>query len=133
MFSTTACRFSCACCIPKELPVSDSDLCIVLGNALENAMEACAKLGTASARSVSAEVNTIGGQLLIKITNTYNGTVSRAGERYLSTKVQPYHGMGLQNIKKIVDGYGGYIKTQHDEATFVLMVALPSALDRRSR
>ena len=117
--------FFCACLIPKELSVSDSDLCVVLGNALENAMEACNKMEPAAARSVSIEAKTVGSRLLIKITNTYNGTVSQMGSRYFTTKEEPYHGIGLQNIKKVVDAYGGYIKTEHNETTFTILAAFP--------
>ncbi len=117
--------FFCACQIPKEICVSDSDLCIVLGNALENALEACNKQDPAATRSVAVEAKTVGGQLLIKITNTYNGTVSQMGERYLTTKEEPYHGIGLQNIKKVVDAYGGYVKTEHNKTAFTMMAAFP--------
>jgi len=38
--------FCCFCSIPKQLSISDSDLCIVLGNALENALKPAASLTT---------------------------------------------------------------------------------------
>jgi len=119
--------FHCACRIPKRLSVSDSDLCVVLGNALENAMEACGKLEDPKARSVSAEAGTINGQLLIKITNAYNGTLNQKDGRYLSAKNSPYHGMGLRNIQKVVDAYGGFVKTEHNGTVFTLMVAFPDS------
>ncbi len=115
--------FRCTCQISRELPVSDSDLCIVLGNALENAMEACKKLEAADARFVSAEARTFGDELLIKITNTYNGTICQRGEQYLTTKEEQHHGIGLQNIEKVVNAYGGYIKKEHTETTFTMMAA----------
>jgi hypothetical protein len=117
--------FHCACRIPKELSVSDSDLCVVLGNALENAMEACKKLENTKERSVSLEAMTVNGQLLIKVTNDYGGTVNQADGRYLTTKEKPYHGIGLQNIRKVVGACGGYTKTEHSETVFTLMAAFP--------
>ncbi len=119
--------FHCTCEIPKQFAVSDSDLCVVLGNALENAMEACEKLKAVDARCVSVKARIVNGQLLIKITNTYNGTVNEADGQYLTTKEKPYHGIGLKNIKKVVDTYGGYVKTEHNETGFTLMVAFPEA------
>lgn len=117
--------FHCACQIPKQLSISDSDLCVVLGNALENAMEACKKLEDQEARSVSTEARTVNGQLLIKIANAYNGTLNQRDGRYLTTKGGPYHGMGLRNIQKVVDTYGGYVKTEHSGTVFTLMAAFP--------
>jgi len=48
--------FNCACSIPKDLSISDSDLCVVLGNALENAIEACINLENSESRFISNEV-----------------------------------------------------------------------------
>lgn len=117
--------FRCTCQIPVQLPISDSDLCIVLGNALENAMEAYTKQELHQTRYVAAEARSMTGQLLIKITNTYNGIVNRRGDSFLSTKSDASHGLGLQNIKKVVNTAGGMIKTEHNAETFTLMVALP--------
>ena len=121
--------FHCTCGIPKKLSVSNSDLCVVLGNALENAMEACKKLEAPEVRSLSVEARTVNGQLLIKITNTYNGTMNQEDGRYLSTKEKPYHGIGLQNIKKVMAANGGYVKTEYSQTVFTLMAAFPEAGD----
>ncbi len=118
-------HFHCTCRITKEISVSDSNLCVVLGNALENAMEACIKLGNPLARFVSIEAGTMNGQLLIKIVNSYNGTVKQTDGQYLSSKETPSHGIGLQNIQKVVKACGGYVKTEHSEMVFTLMAAFP--------
>lgn len=119
--------FHCTCSIPKQLVVSDSDLCIVLGNALENAMEACRRLENPEARFVSAEARAVNGQLLIKLANAYSGPLNHRDGRYLTTKNSPYHGMGLQNIKKVVDAYKGFVKMEHSGTVFTLMAAFPEA------
>ncbi len=117
--------FHCSCSIPKNLSVDDSDLCIVLGNALENAMEACNRLTDPAVRSVSAEARPVNGQLLIKIVNTYDGTLQNKDGNYLTTKNSPYHGMGLKNIQKAADRCGGFVKIEHSKTAFTLMVAFP--------
>lgn len=83
-------------------------------------------------RSVSVDVRTVNGQLLIKITNTYNGTVKHLDGRYHTTKDTPCHGIGLQNIKKVMAACGGYINIEHNQKTFTLMAAFPSAFDETS-
>jgi len=115
--------FRCACAIPKRLPVSGGDLCVVLGNALENALEACEKQPEPDARFISAEARTTGGQLLIRIENSYNGLLNERDGRYLSTKSDREHGIGLRNIQKVVDAYGGFLKTEYNGTTFTLMAA----------
>lgn len=117
--------FQCACRIPRELSVSDSDLCVVLGNALENAMEACKKLENPDIRYINVEAGNVNGQLLIKITNAYNGILYQGDGRYLTAKSGRYHGIGLQNIQKVVNTYNGFLKTEHSKTTFTLMAAFP--------
>lgn len=119
--------FNCTCHISKQLLVNNSDLCVVLGNALENAMEACGKLEHREKRYVSAETRSINGKLLIKIENSYNGLLNQRGGRYISTKGSEHHGIGLQNIKKVVNSYGGFVKMEHSQTTFTLMVVFPNS------
>ncbi len=123
--------FHCTCQIPVQLPIGDSDLCIVLGNALENAMEACGKQGVHQTRYVSVEARSFTGQFLIKITNTYNGIVNWQDDSYLSTKSGASHGLGLQNIKKVVSGAKGMIKIEHNTEAFTLMAAFPISTDTK--
>lgn len=118
-------RFHCACSIPKLLSISDSDLCVVLGNALENAIEACNNLSNPEARFISNEVGVICNQLLVKIENSYNGCLNIQDGSYLSTKNEKSRGIGIQNIRKVVESYGGYIKIEHSENLFTLMAAFP--------
>lgn len=119
--------FRHACAIPKRLSVSDGDLCVVLGNALENALEACERLAAPDARFISAEARVANGHLLIKIENACNCPPPRQGGRYVSAKAGPEHGMGLPNIEKVVDAYGGFFKAECDGDVFTLMAAFPEA------
>ncbi len=117
--------FRCAGNIPKQLSVSDSDLCVVLGNALENAMEACQKLKNREEKYVLAEARSVNGLLLFKVENSYNGILTQMDSNYLTTKSDGHHGIGLESIKKVVETYGGYIEIEHSKKTFTLMIAFP--------
>lgn len=116
-------KFRCVCAIPKQLSISDGDLCVVLGNALENAFEACEKLNRTDTRFISTEVRITGGQLLIKIENSYNGLLNQRDGHYRSVKSGQSHGIGLWNIQKVVDTYQGFLKTEHNGTMFTLMAA----------
>jgi sensor histidine kinase regulating citrate/malate metabolism len=48
---------------------------------------------------------------------------------YLSTKEGDSHGLGLQNIKRVVNAYGGFVKIEHSENVFTLMVAFPNPFE----
>jgi len=124
--------FRCACSIPKHLSMSDIDLCIVLGNALENAIEACAALDNPNARFISSEVRTMDNQLLIKIENAYDGSLDIRNGHYHSTKDAKARGMGMQNIRKVAEANGGFVKTKHDGKVFTLMAAFPCTVMQTS-
>lgn len=119
--------FRCFCSIPKNAPVSDTDLCTVLGNALENALEACADAG--EPRFISAETRFLDNQLIIRIENSYSGNRNFTSGRYLSTKGGKNRGMGIENIKRVIDSYGGFLKTDHDGNVFTLMAAFPCSAE----
>lgn len=123
--------FRCTCQIPPQLSICDTDLCVVLGNALENAVEACIKLENHQVRYVAAEARSMNGQFLIKITNTYNGLINQNEGSFVSTKNSPFHGLGLHNIKRVVKTCGGFVKIKHSAEIFTLMVAFPSSSDTK--
>ncbi|MFA9422064.1 MAG: GHKL domain-containing protein [Sedimentibacter sp.] len=117
--------FESRCNIDMQFGMSDSDICIVLGNALENAICACRQMDNSKIRFVSAEALKMSGQRLIKVKNSYNGKLIIKDGRYVSSKEGNSHGLGIRNIEKVVDSYGGYVKVEHDEKEFTIMVATP--------
>lgn len=121
--------FHCACSIKKKLSMSDTDLCVVLGNALENAIEACGNLDNSKMRFISMEARTMNGQMLMKIENSYNGCLKVKDDSYISTKNGEFHGIGMKNIKNVMENCGGLVKTEHNGKVFTLMAAFPNPCD----
>ncbi|MGB4661495.1 MAG: GHKL domain-containing protein [Mobilitalea sp.] len=117
--------FDGECIINKQSQISDSDLCIVLGNALENAIYACRQMEPSQHKFVSIDVKTVNGYCLIKVTNTYNGQLIIREGRYISAKGGSSHGLGIGNMEKVVNNYGGFVKIDHDEEVFTIMIAIP--------
>ena len=125
--------FYCSCSIPKQLSISDVDLCIVLGNALENVIEACSNMDNKNGKFISNEVRVLNNHLLIKIENSYNGYVNFRNGSYLSTKNEQFRGLGMLNIKKVVEAYGGYTKIEYNDKVFTLMSAFPLPVENEER
>ena len=84
------------------------------------------ELNNPNMRFISAEARTLNGQLLIKIENSYDGRLKVKDDGYLSTKSGKFHGIGMQNIQKGVEAYGGFVKTQYSRTVFTIMAAFPS-------
>lgn len=117
--------FKSRCKVDNQIAISDSDICIVLGNAFENAIDACRQMDTSEIRFVSVEVRTMKGQLLLKVKNSYNGSLEIRDGKFISAKGGKSHGIGIINIKKVMESYGAFLKIKYDEKEFTLMTAVP--------
>ena len=111
--------------VPVELVVSQVDLCVIIGNLLDNALEACLKQGAVGDRFIRLYIGVLKGQLYISVTNSVGGEVRKAKRAYLSTKDSPSHGFGLIRVDHIVARYDGYINRQDEAGVFATEVLLP--------
>lgn len=109
--------------VPKELAVSEVDLCVIIGNLLDNAMEACLRQQEGE-RFIRVYIGTLKGQLYISVSNSA-GEIKKANGHYQSSKQSSSHGFGLIRIDRIVDKYEGYVNRQNEEGVFATEVMLP--------
>ncbi len=115
--------FSAEINIPATLPLSDTELCALLSNGLENAVCAAAQIDEASRRTVRINCQSHKDKLLIYISNPYRGTViMREG---LPESTQPQHGFGAKSISMIADRHNGYCAFEAKDGLFTLKVVLP--------
>lgn len=111
--------------VPHTLPVSEIDLCVIIGNLLDNSMEACEKQPNEEDRFIRIYIGTYKELFYISVANAVGGEVKKLGKSYLSTKDSPSHGFGLIRIDKIVVKYNGFINRQNEEGMFVTEIMLP--------
>lgn len=116
-------RVDATAMVPENIPVSDIDLSVLIGNLMDNAMEACAQLPEAD-RFIRVYIDVIKQQLYISVTNSMPGRARRKGERFLSGK-QGHHGFGLLRIDDIVARHRGYLNRQTENGVFATEVTLP--------
>ena len=110
--------------LPESCPVSDVDLCGILGNILENAIRACKNVPE-SDRSIRLTVTTMDEpNLYIVAANTFDGKVRRKGSTYLSTR-EGGTGMGLTSITLTAEKYGGSAHFHHEGCVFCTDVRIP--------
>ncbi len=108
----------------EALTVEDTDLCILIGNATENAIEATSKLPE-EARQIRFRMKNLAGNLMMTVDNTYAGEIRREGEKFLSAKREgEQEGIGLRSIRSIVDKYGGDMRIETKDGWFYLSVML---------
>ncbi len=116
-------RVSAKAIVPKELAVSEVDLCIIIGNLLDNAIEAGEKEPDEAKRFIRVYMDILKEQLYIYVANSMTNEIRKQGAFYLSTKPEG-HGFGLMRVDKVVEKYSGYLNRQHEEDVFVTEIML---------
>jgi len=111
--------------VPPELKISEIDLCVIIGNLLDNAMEACLRQSEESERFIRIYIGILKKQLYISVTNSVGGEVKKSGRFYLSTKNSESHGFGLMRVDRIAAKYDGYVNRQNEPGVFATEVMLP--------
>ena len=92
--------------IPADLPhVSDGDLCVLMGNLLENALEACQRMKEGP-RSLEFRARVQGDMLVVTVDNSYDGKVRLSHGKYRSSK-RDAPGTGLQSVASVAKRNGG--------------------------
>ncbi len=103
----------------NRIPISDYDLCVVLGNILDNALEACNKTDSEN-RSLSIVIETTNNdKFIIHTENTYPSQNNKRSEMDILN-----HGYGLENIKKVVLDNNGFITIDASEL-FRINILIP--------
>lgn len=113
--------------VPSDLGavVSEVDLSIILGNLLDNAIEACLQIPDKEERFIRVYIDILKGQLYLYVMNASQHKLTRIGKIYRSTKNKKYHGFGLLRVDKTVEKYHGYLNRQNEEGVFATEVMLP--------
>lgn len=111
--------------VPKNIKISDIDLSVIIGNLMDNAMEAAVKIENPDDRFIRVYIRKMKNQLYICITNSVGGQVKKVGSRYISTKLMKNHGFGLKRVDSIVAKYNGFINRQNEEGVFATEVMIP--------
>ena len=106
--------------LPEKLDISDTDLCALLGNALDNAMEACAKVKTPDIR---LRCRMDKGMLMLMVSNPLSGD-EKPGLG--TTKADgKNHGFGLPGMAEIARRCGGSLDTRTEDGRFELIACIP--------
>lgn len=109
--------------VPVRLEIPSSDLAVILGNLLDNAVEAAAPL--TGERFVDVILSYKKGCLYLSVRNPYAGSILKSGDRILTTKKdREFHGCGLNNVKNIVDKNCGTMQIRTGNQLFVVDLML---------
>lgn len=106
--------------------IDNTDLCIILSNALDNAIEACCSCDNDKTINIYSGYKQ--GYFIIKIKNPTVNNI--ADSKMTTTKTDKInHGFGLANIKRTVHKYNGYVSTSCENNAFTLNITFMNLSD----
>ncbi len=107
--------------LTHDITIPDESLAVLLGNLLENAVEACA---SEERPLISVRGKLDGGEVFFKVINTFTGKTKKTADGlYLSTKHEG-RGIGLRSVRSIVSEYKGMLKISQEDGLFTVSVML---------
>ncbi len=112
----------CTAKIPQVIKISDVHLCAIVGNLLDNAIEACEKLD--GNRFIRIYIGLFKQQLYISVSNSTCEKRRRRLSELVTSKLGE-HGFGLRRIDRIASQYDGYVNRKNEPGIFATEVMLP--------
>jgi hypothetical protein len=103
----------------KAINIEPIDLCVLIGNTLDNAIEACLALPNESDRIIDLRILQDGCLILIDIKNPYDPAVIKISQNNRK------RGYGLKNVRKVVQKYRGDIEIMNTDNVFHISIIIP--------
>ncbi len=109
--------------LPQKIGILDCDLCIILGNCLENALEACRRMkGEHKYIHLKSELR--GEMLGITVDNSFDGLVEEKNGMFFSHKREHQEGIGISSIRAVAAKYNGFANFTYEGKEFQVSVML---------
>ena len=110
--------------LPDNIPLTDVDLCNIVGNIFDNAITACLDIPETE-RYISLSISCPNDvRFVIAASNSFSGKVRMDGDRYLSTH-RGGSGIGLTSVRTATERYGGTVSFRHEDKEFISGVVIP--------
>lgn len=108
----------------------DKELCIVLSNALQNALEACAYVKDHP--FIRVKIKLQGNMMLILTENSFDGNFRQENSEFVSRKTEKDHGYGLSGIQAIAENSGGWMRVSAKDKIFQIDIVLGDVFEANS-
>ena len=119
-------NFRCGALVPAGLHIDEGDLCTLLMNMLDNAVEAASRVSDPLKRKVSCHIKYRQGYLAVSCTNNYAVSL-RADKNGMPVTEKPgrgEHGLGLIQMRAVAEKYHSRLNIRYEDGTFSVETAL---------
>ncbi len=117
-------KWECDVQMPKTCCINEFDLCVLLGNILDNALEACGRMQQEECRFIKIQAKAVKKCFLIEVKNSMDRT-EKFTEGYTHKGDLQEHGIGLLNVGDVVQGYHGVMNVEAKNGIFVISILVP--------
>ena len=117
-------KWECDVHMPKEYCINEFDLCVLFGNILDNALEACGRMQGGECRFINIQAKTVKKCFLLEVKNSMNRT-EKCTDGFPNKGDSQEHGIGLLNVSDVVNKYNGAMNTEAENGIFVISILMP--------
>lgn len=115
--------------LPECIPLSDIEICSIIGNLFDNAIEACLRISNSDEKCIDLSIKPFQQMLSIVISNTSDGIyITHKSHTFASRKTELSninHGLGLSRIETIVKKHNGMMDITPSKKDFTVSILLP--------
>ncbi len=109
--------------VPNQLIIDEIDLCVIIGNAIDNAVEACDKIENSQDKYIKIKIQQLHNYLSMLFENSYIET----NTKLITSKKDKYlHGYGLNNMKLLCKKHNGDLVTKQSKNIFAVSIMIPN-------
>ncbi len=114
--------------LEEDLNIKQMDLCALLCNSLDNAIEACRQIEDKETRKASLSLKMHKDYLLIDVSNSVKKEAVNNKKLITTKKDKSRHGIGMLSMRTIVEKYGGNLEWKYENNRFLLSIMIKNAL-----
>ena len=117
-------KWECDVQIPKGCCINEFDLCVLFGNILDNALEACGRMQRDACRFINIQAKTVKKCFLLEVKNSMDST-EKYTEGFTNKDNSQEHGIGLLNVGDVANKYNGAVHTEAENGIFIISILMP--------
>ena len=117
-------KWECDVQMPKDYCINEFDLCVLFGNILDNALEACGRMQRGECRFINIQAKTVKKCFLLEVKNSMDRT-EKCTDGFTHKGDSQEHGIGLLNVSDVVNRYNGAVHKEAEKGIFVISILMP--------
>ena len=117
-------KWECDVQMPKGCYINEFDLCVLFGNILDNALEACERIQSGQGHFINIQAKTVKKCFLLEVKNSMDRT-EKYVDGFTNKGDSQEHGIGLLNVGDVVHRYNGVMNIEVEKGIFVISILMP--------